>query len=229
MPMRTASHGLQDDVLKLGDELAQASIRHFNTLPKHAKPIIRSNGIHEWTILASISLRIPTIDSGIQISPEEGTSGRGGVENREGYWIQTISLGTGVKVLPASKLPPLGDGLHDCHAEILARRGFMRWLLQEATRIAQRDAARSAEEGVLTEEPVEDLLEWSDGKFRLKSGIQIWLYVSTLPVSLVRVSLYDLCTDSLLAVWGRIDFVYRSSPTCRHGRPQIGICHGVSW
>src|SRR5690242_14301350 len=38
--------------------------------------------------------------------------------------IKVVSLATGVKCLPASRLSPIGDTVHDSHAEILARRGF---------------------------------------------------------------------------------------------------------
>ena len=42
-----------------------------------------------------------------------------------------VAKRTGVKCLPHNKLPTHGDVLHDCHAEVLARRGFLLWLATE--------------------------------------------------------------------------------------------------
>lgn len=133
----------------LQDEIARTSIELYNTLPKHGKPRLRDNGIPEWTILASISL----VRNG-QITP--------------------ISLGAGVKVLPANRLPPRGDTVHDCHAEILARRGFVRWIIEESRRV------RSRSQPYLVPSPIE---RTDEGKLRWKKDVGIWLYVSALPVS----------------------------------------------
>lgn len=53
----------------------------------------------------------------------------------EAVWeIECISLATGSKCLPQGKQSPRGDLLNDCHAEVLARRGFNRWCLHEMQR-----------------------------------------------------------------------------------------------
>ncbi|KAK4683647.1 tRNA-specific adenosine deaminase 1, partial [Tremellales sp. Uapishka_1] len=126
------------------DLVASTSISVYSKLPSHGKPLVRNNGIPEWTILSTLSLFLPSNQ------------------------LQVISLGAGVKVLPANKLPPLGDTLHDCHSEILARRGFVRWLLEEAGRIVRGESHRN-------------VLVASKGKFRLIAGVQVCLYVSVLP------------------------------------------------
>ncbi|ORY31640.1 domain-domain-containing protein [Naematelia encephala] len=145
--MPNESRSLYDQTAKLGDEIARAAIDAYAALPKHGKPTIRPNGVPEWTILAAIYLVAPSTSS---------------------HRLIPISLGAGVKVLPASRLPPLGDAVHDCHAEVLARRGFVRWLILEAGRVFRGEA----HEGVL---------EWHQGKFGLKRGVETWLYVSALP------------------------------------------------
>ncbi len=134
-------------VTNLSDRVASATISLYSSLPRHGKPILRDNGIPEYTILSA--LFISTQD---QIFP--------------------VSLGTGVKCLPANKLPPLGDIAHDCHAEILARRGMMRWLIAEAGQVVKGET----NEGVLEE---------NEGKFVLKKGVEVWLYVSALPVGML--------------------------------------------
>jgi tRNA-specific adenosine deaminase 1 len=72
--------------------------------------------------------------------------------------IECISLGTGAKCLPSNKLPKLGEALHDSHAEVLARRAAIRWFYNH----------------LLGES------EWMHEK-RLRWGVQLWMYVSTLP------------------------------------------------
>ena len=133
------------------DLIAATTIDLHAALPRHCKPIIRSNGIPEWTILSSIILSSPS-------------------------GLLPISLGSGVKVISANRLPPLGDAVHDCHAEILARRGFMRWLVEEATRIIRGEGHS-------------DMIRYSDGRFRMKDDAEVWLYVSALPVGTYCVGL----------------------------------------
>ncbi|KAF8528918.1 adenosine deaminase/editase [Hysterangium stoloniferum] len=78
--------------------------------------------------------------------------------------IKPVSLATGAKCLPESRLTTTGDMVHDSHAEVLARRGFVRWLLEEACRVnSPWIEARS------------------DGKWGLKRGVSLHLYISTLP------------------------------------------------
>ncbi|KAL0949013.1 hypothetical protein HGRIS_009110 [Hohenbuehelia grisea] len=81
---------------------------------------------------------------------------------------KVISLGTGTKCLPTSRLPPSGDALHDSHAEVLARRGAVRWFLEEILRCARGEASGW-------------IGETQDDKFALSEGVALKLYVSTLP------------------------------------------------
>ncbi|KAF9341294.1 hypothetical protein BGZ91_009714 [Linnemannia elongata] len=72
---------------------------------------------------------------------DQHTTGTSGTENTEesiqaeDVWeIECISLATGSKCLPQGRQSPRGDLLNDCHAEVLARRGFNRWCLHEMLR-----------------------------------------------------------------------------------------------
>lgn len=79
-----------------------------------------------------------------------------------------ISLGTGTKCLPTAKLPSSGEALHDSHAEILARRGALRWFLEEIQRQGHSPAPS----------------EWicrRRNKYALANGIQLCMYISTVP------------------------------------------------
>ena len=101
--------------------------------------------------------------------------------------LQCASLATGMKCLPASKVPQAnGNVLHDWHAEVLAIRGFNSWILEECALLAQ--SGREAEG---------QWVEWSDGNtheaqqldpgssplppFKLKPDVQIHMFCSQAP------------------------------------------------
>ncbi|VUC33199.1 unnamed protein product [Clonostachys rosea] len=89
------------------NRIALAVLNEFNKLPAKRKPLVRDNGMHEWVPLSGI------------------------VAERDGNF-QCLALATGMKCLPASKLPDShGVGIHDWHAEVLAIRIFNRFLLDE--------------------------------------------------------------------------------------------------
>ncbi|KAH9850063.1 adenosine deaminase/editase, partial [Lenzites betulinus] len=82
---------------------------------------------------------------------------------------QVVSLGTGSKCLPAARLPKEGDALHDSHAEVLARRGFIRWLLEEIGRLCSLDGTSYW------------LSKHEDGTFSLREEAELDMYISTVP------------------------------------------------
>ncbi|KAG0003343.1 hypothetical protein BGZ79_001115 [Entomortierella chlamydospora] len=73
------------------------------------------------------------------IDPPSAQHSGGNIDNssestdgdEKSWQVECISLATGSKCLPQGKLSPRGDLLNDCHAEVLARRGFNRWCLME--------------------------------------------------------------------------------------------------
>jgi len=87
-----------------------------------------------------------------------------------------LALATGSKCLPAARLPMHGAVLHDSHAEVLARRGAVRWLLEEIQRAARI--------------PGPDASPWlhtdASGMYALRPGVRLYLYVSTVPCKLPR-------------------------------------------
>ncbi|KAG0759566.1 hypothetical protein G6F57_009102 [Rhizopus arrhizus] len=87
--------------------IVNVTLKKYNELPKQGKPIFHEKKA-EWTVLASIVM--------IHHSTKD---------------IKVISLGTGLKCLPFSKLSKAGDNLHDSHAEVIARRGFIKFLLDQ--------------------------------------------------------------------------------------------------
>ncbi|KAI4524879.1 hypothetical protein K525DRAFT_291403 [Schizophyllum commune Loenen D] len=84
--------------------------------------------------------------------------------------FKIVSFGTGTKCLPTSQLPLHGEALHDSHAEIIARRGAIRWFLEEIQRMSQSNSASS-----------DWLSKTSEGVYTLQDGAHVGMYISTLP------------------------------------------------
>ncbi|PCH41342.1 hypothetical protein WOLCODRAFT_131859 [Wolfiporia cocos MD-104 SS10] len=84
--------------------------------------------------------------------------------------LKVISLATGSKCLPVSRYPENGNALHDSHAEVLARRGVMRWLMEETQRVISDGGAES----LWIHRSENDL-------FKLKDGTRLHMYISTVP------------------------------------------------
>lgn len=131
------------------ESIVSEVFKAYNSLPKNGKPRLRDSGAFEWTILAGFCLCTPL--------------------SSEDWKVECVSLGTGLRVLPYEKLPVHGDVLHDCHAEIIARRGLLVYLYDQLSLIAQ----------ALDEEC--HIEASADGKWKLKEGIKLVMYVSTLP------------------------------------------------
>ncbi|KAK1895382.1 Double-stranded RNA-specific adenosine deaminase [Dissostichus eleginoides] len=88
---------------------------------------------------------------------------------RRGEGLGTVvSLGTGNRCVKGEELSLKGDTVNDCHAEIISRRGFVRFLYIEL--IKHYDG---------TDDSIFEQAE--DNKLRIKSDITFHLYISTAP------------------------------------------------
>uniref|UniRef100_A0A3P9CEE3 tRNA-specific adenosine deaminase 1 n=1 Tax=Maylandia zebra TaxID=106582 RepID=A0A3P9CEE3_9CICH len=83
------------------DEVAKLCYERFSQLPRRGKP----EPGREWTLLAAV----------LQIT----------------LAMEVVSLGTGTKCIGQTAMSPTGDVLNDSHAEVIARRGCIRYLIQE--------------------------------------------------------------------------------------------------
>ncbi|XP_032378279.1 tRNA-specific adenosine deaminase 1-like [Etheostoma spectabile] len=90
------------------DEIAKLCYERFEQLPRRGKP----EPGREWTLLAAVVQITRCADSDT-------------VEK------QVVSLGTGTKCIGRTAMSPNGDILNDSHAEVIARRGCIRYLIQE--------------------------------------------------------------------------------------------------
>lgn len=79
-----------------------------------------------------------------------------------------ISLGSGNRCITGDKLSLEGNTVNDCHAEIITRRGFLRFLYQQLLTHAS--------------DPTKSIFEESQsGKLRVKEEVTFHLYISTAP------------------------------------------------
>ncbi|CDH52102.1 adenosine deaminase editase [Lichtheimia corymbifera JMRC:FSU:9682] len=128
----------------LPNRLASASIAQYDKLPKTGKPV--SHGVKaEWTVLACILAVY--------------------AESKDNYDVRVVSLGTGLKCLPYSKLCNKGELVHDSHAEVIARRGFMRYMLEQYE----------------TQCPGNSPFKMVNGQLMIKDGYSFHMYISQSP------------------------------------------------
>jgi len=92
--------------------------------------------------------------------------------------LKVVSVTTGTKCINGEYMSDSGTGLNDCHAEILSRRCFMRFMYSELEKIAVNNGTIS-DESVLENCPT--------GGYRVKSGIQFHLYINTAPCGDARI------------------------------------------
>jgi len=95
------------------DDIAKEIINEFEGKNLKGRPVVRSNGVKEWTVLAGI------------------------VSIQNNGKIKTISIATGVKALPDAIIRSHSKGLllHDCHAEVLCLRSFNWFIIQECLKL----------------------------------------------------------------------------------------------
>lgn len=90
-----------------------------------------------------------------------------------------VALATGMKCLPRSKVANArGNVLHDWHAEVLALRGFNRWLVDECAR-TKRDGSNSREDWIQRVQP--SLGKSSKPTFALAKDVKVHMYCSEAP------------------------------------------------
>ncbi|NXH53267.1 DSRAD deaminase, partial [Rhabdornis inornatus] len=128
----------------LHDQMAMLSHQRFNSLTARIQHSLLGR-----KILAAIIMR-------------RGNKGLGVV----------VSIGTGNRCVKGEELSLKGETVNDCHAEIISRRGFVRFLYSELMKYDPSNPS-SAEESIF---------EQAGGKkLKIKSSVTFHLYVSTAP------------------------------------------------
>ncbi|XP_016408097.1 tRNA-specific adenosine deaminase 1 [Sinocyclocheilus rhinocerous] len=128
------------------DEIASLCYNHFNKLPKRGKPAAG----REWTLLAAVIL--------LTDSSELKTVRK-----------QVVSLGTGTKCISQSAMSTKGDILNDSHAEVIARRGCVRYLTEQLFRAVSGQSSDVVCPGS------------EEGKWIVKPGVSFLFFTSQTP------------------------------------------------
>lgn len=97
-----------------------------------------------------------------------------------------ISLATGSKCLPANKLSRHGESVNDSHAEVLAKRGAVLWFFDEVQRMKNRSS----------EEPSSWIEKHPSGKYQLRGMVHVHMYISTVPCTLISLTIIMYSTRS---------------------------------
>ncbi|KAI1436920.1 adenosine deaminase/editase [Xylaria sp. CBS 124048] len=160
-----------NDMTVAPDHIASLVHQEFDKLPAKRKPVVRDNGLHEWVPLSGIVA--------------EGNNGK----------LTYLSLATGMKCLPASKLSQAqGNVLHDWHAETLAIRAFNRFVLDECLALANGSKSsseflrwRDRDEMGTTTPPHDgdgaDGVHWHGQPFTWREDVLLHMYCSEAPLA----------------------------------------------
>ena len=86
--------------------------------------------------------------------------------------FECVSFATGTRAIPDERVDSLnpGCGLADCHAEVLCRRAFLRFCLD------QMNELKNGRESKIFEKSMSE-----EGKFEIKPDVKVHFYTSSLP------------------------------------------------
>uniref|UniRef100_A0A674NQD2 tRNA-specific adenosine deaminase 1 n=1 Tax=Takifugu rubripes TaxID=31033 RepID=A0A674NQD2_TAKRU len=128
------------------DEIATLCYERFHQLPRRGKP----EPGREWSLLAAV-VKVTRWTPSEEVTKE------------------VVSLATGTKCIGRTALSPNGDVLNDSHAEVIARRGCVRYLIQELHR-----TVTGGDSSVFCRAE-------QQGKWKLKPGVSFHFFTSHTP------------------------------------------------
>ena len=163
-------------MIDFADAVATKVISAFNGFPNNGKPREEGSAIVEFTVLASIVASRSNLCDQKQLEHD----------------VLLVSLATGTKCAGASREDPNGFVTSDSHAEVLARRGLVRWLskcvcsLQKCPSLSS-DPLFPLHRVEHTSQPISESAESTDSttspnpSYALKDDWQFYLYISDSP------------------------------------------------
>jgi tRNA-specific adenosine deaminase 1 len=153
------------------DAIATKVLRTFNSCPGNGKPKSDCNLLAEFTVLAAIVV----IKKCSPQSHDDVVSD-----------IAVISMGTGTKCAGKSREDVNGFIMSDSHAEVLARRGFVRWLSKCIGAIQSCPLLQLDDNFPLREVSLDDIARCTTpstatAPYAVKSNWNFYLYISDSP------------------------------------------------
>ncbi|KAL8091818.1 tRNA-specific adenosine deaminase TAD1 [Apium graveolens] len=137
-----------------GEKVSQAVFSKYNSLPKKGKPQGR-----EVTVIAAFLVSSPSQE------------------------LKVVALGTGTKCIGRSRLSLNGDVMNDSHAEVVARRALLRYFYVELQSHINNNKLSSESSKIASDDFLFQLEAeaFSQGKYKLRPGLKLHLYISQLP------------------------------------------------
>lgn len=83
--------------------------------------------------------------------------------------LRVVSIGTGTKCITGEMMDHKGQTLNDCHGEIIACRGFRRFMFDELIKALQNEKDETI------------FIACNSGKYQLKDHLDVYLFVNTAP------------------------------------------------
>ena len=155
----------------IADAVATKVISTFNSCPGNGKPLSSSNVPAEFTVLAAVvAIKKCSVENDHNVAPD----------------ITVISMGTGTKCAGKSREDTNGFIMSDSHAEILARRGFTRWLSKSISAFQMSPLLHLEENFPLREVSQDDIAGCTThpiitAPYAVKENWLFYLYVSDSP------------------------------------------------
>lgn len=131
----------------------ESLVHHYECLGNKGKPTLTNE--LEFTVLAAIIVRCQNPGSTSES-------------------LKIVSMATGTKCVGADEIDEEGKVIHDSHAEVLARRGFVRYLALWIDRVR-------TDVGVLIDEDCPLILGESQSTFKVKPSWSFYLAISDSP------------------------------------------------
>ncbi|XP_027336505.1 tRNA-specific adenosine deaminase TAD1 isoform X2 [Abrus precatorius] len=158
-----------------GQRVSENVLSFYTSLPKKGKPQAR-----EVTVLAAFLLSSPSND------------------------LKVVAMGTGTKCIGRSLLRPFGDVVHDSHAEVIARRALMRFFYTQIQHLTETSTEHGPSNGGKRFKvddgnlPFELDAGYHDkGKYTLRRGWKLHMYISQLPCGDASLSSYVYPLETL--------------------------------
>ncbi|XP_077983128.1 tRNA-specific adenosine deaminase 1-like [Glandiceps talaboti] len=165
------------------DTVASLCVEQYEKqLPKRGKP---QSG-REWTLLAAVCM----------------TTNQGG--------IKVVAMGTGSKCIGQSKMSRQGTVINDSHAEVIARRAFLRYLYSELGKVYGGNPSK------VFQHPD------STGRCRLHNGIKFHLFTSHTPCGDASIFPKERENETKCDSWNRGEEISTDKPTTQIKRTLDG-------